>query len=165
MAKSKKSVRYSDSFEKPMRDRGNELNEPKSNLRYDYRPEDQYTDRAQERAIRRHEIRETYVGMYDNEQRRNQRAFARIRDMENEFYAGVDPLRRVELADGGMVREDHNAMANLSGRAIHCEYPQDGYYSTPYLDNQFRGTDPEHDDNGNSMARYLNPYVSFKSPR
>lgn len=156
MAKKRNS--YQDSFERPMRNRGEELNEPKSNLKYDYRPQDQYTDRAQERAPRRFEIREEYVQMYENEQRRNERAFARVRDMENEFYAGVDPRRRQEMADGGMVRENHKEMANLPRQAIHCEYPQSYYYATPYIDDSIRGLDDELDDNNNSFARYQNPY-------
>ncbi len=156
MAKKKDS--YQDSFERGMRNRGEELNEPRSNLKYDYRPQDQYTDRAQERAPRRFEIREEYKNMYDNEQRRNERAFARVRNMENEFYAGVDPRRRQEMADGGMVREDHVAMSNLPRQAIHCEYPQSYYYGTPYLDDTIRGIDDELDDNNNSFARYQNPF-------
>jgi hypothetical protein len=157
MAK-RKSVKYSDSFEKPMRNRGEEFNEPKSNLKYDYRPENVFSDEAQERAPRRHEIRAEYAAVYQNEQRRNERAFARVRDMENEFYAGLDPRRKQEMADGGMVREDLKAMANLPRQAIHCEYPQSYYYATPYLDDSIRGTDDEIDDDNSSMARFLNPY-------
>lgn len=156
MAKKRNS--YQDSFEKAMRNRGEELNEPRSNLQYDYRPENQYTDKAQERAPRRYEIREDYEKMYRNEQRRNERSFARVSDMSNEFFAGVDPRRRQEIADGGMIREDHVAMANLPRRAIHCEYPQSYYYSTPYLDDTIRGESDELDDNNNSFARYQNPF-------
>lgn len=158
MAKEKRSSKYADTFEKAMRNRGEELNEPKSNLQYDYRPQDQYTDKAQERAPRRYEIRDEYAQMYQNEQRRDQRAFARTRDMDNEFYAGADPRRRQEMAEGGMIREDHQSMANLPRQAIHTEYPQAGYYSTPYIDDTVRGESDELDDNNNSFARYQNPY-------
>ncbi len=154
----KKNNSYRDSFESPMRNRGEEFNEPRSNLKYDYRPENQYTDKAQERAPRRYEIREEYEKMYENEQRRNERAFARTRNMENEFYAGLDPRRRQEMADGGMVREDHQAMSNLPRQAIHCEYPQSYYYQTPYIDDTIRGENDQLDDNNNSFARYQNPY-------
>ena len=157
MAKEKKS-KYLDTFEKAMRNRGEELNEPTSNLQYDYRPQNQYTDQAQERAPRRYEVRDQYAKMYENEQRRDERAFARTRNMENEFYAGADPRRRQEMAEGGMVREDHNAMANLPRQAIHTEYPQAGYYSTPYIDDTIRGESDELDDNNNSFARHQNPF-------
>ena len=153
-----KNMKYKDSFERASRNRGEEFNEPVSSLRYDYRPENQYTDKAQERAPRRYEIRDEYDDMFQLEQRRGQRAFARTRDMENEFYAGLDPRRRSEMADGGMVKEDHNAMANLPRQAIHMEYPQAGYYTTPYIDDSVRGSDDELDDNNNSFSRYQNPY-------
>lgn len=145
-------------YSKRARNRGEDFSEPRSAVPYDYRPENQYTDRAQERAPRRHEIRDSYVAFYDLEQRRNQRSFQRTADMANEFFAGVDPRRKQELADGGMIREDHRAMANLPRMAIHCEYPRSQYYTTPYLDDTIRGTDEERDDNNSSMVRYLNPY-------
>ncbi len=135
-------------FAKPIRHRGEDINEPSRNMSYDYMTADQYQDRSQERAIKRHEARELYDKMYRLEQRRDQRAFNRIIDAENEFYAGIDPRRRSEIADGGMVREDHAAMANLSRQAIHCEYPRAGYYATPYIDDARRGVDPENDDDG-----------------
>ncbi len=56
---------------------------------------------------------------------------------------GVDPRRRQELADGGMVREDDRAMANLSEKAIHHEYPKLPYYSTPYNDSLVKSRKPQ----------------------
>ena len=104
-------------YKKAIRNRGEDIGYPMPPAQgYDYMPEDQYSDRSQQRAIRRHEVRNRYVQMYDLEQERSQRAFDRVRDMENEFFAGVDPRRRRELADGGMVREDHVAMANLPAK-------------------------------------------------
>ena len=49
------------------------------------------------------------------------------------FYANVDPRRKQEMMDSEMVREDHNAMANLSPVAIHCEFPKDDHLFSPYL--------------------------------
>jgi len=95
-----RKMKYEDTFRKAAGNRGEEFNEPQSNLRYDYRPENTYADVSQERAPRRHEMRGVYEDMYELEQRRNQRSFARTRDMSNEFFAGVDPRRRMELADG-----------------------------------------------------------------
>ena len=135
-------------FAKPIRNRGEDINEPARNMSYDYMPQDQYQDRSQERSIKRHEVRSVYDAMYQLEQRRDQRAFNRVTDASNEFYAGIDPRRRQEIGDGGMVREDHAKMANLSQQAIHCEYPKAGYYATPYIDSMLRGVDPENDDNG-----------------
>ena len=53
------------------------------------------------------------------------------------FYANVDPRRKQEMLDGEMIREDHNAMANLSPVAIHCEFPEDDHLFSPFLGNQY----------------------------
>jgi hypothetical protein len=149
-------------FRKSIRNRGEDIGYPLNpGPSYDKAPADQYTDKAQERAIRRHEARDVYAKQNELGQRRDQRAFSRTQQMENEFYAGIDPRRRQELADGGMIREDQNAMANLSPVAAHYEYPQAGYYQSPYIDGAVRGTNPSLDDNSDSMARKLNPVNKY----
>jgi len=163
MAKRNKN-KYQDTFEKASRNRGEEFNEPKTNYNYDYMPQDQYTDKAQERAIKRYEARNVYEDMYENNQQRDQRAFERVKNMENEFYAGVDPRRKIELGEGGMVREDRNAMANLPRQAIHCEYPQAPFYEKQYLDATVRGELDILDDDGSSKRRFQNPYRAFQHP-
>jgi hypothetical protein len=67
----------------------------------------------------------------EEQQREN---FARINDARSTFYAGIDPRRRREVADSGMVQEDPRAIANLSTVPIHREYTRFGFYSTPYID-------------------------------
>lgn len=122
------------------RNRGEDRSNERLSINYGFQKPDMDTPlQYQERAIRRHESRERYAEMYNLSEKRDQRAFARTTDMENEFYAGIDPRRRQELADGGIVQEDMNAMANLPRQAIHHEYPQAGYYSTPYIDDTVRG--------------------------
>jgi hypothetical protein len=54
--------------------------------------------------------------------------------MRHAFYTNIDPRRRQEMSDGGIVREDDSAMANLPRQAIHHEYPREGYYSSAVLD-------------------------------
>lgn len=156
MAKEKK-----DSYVRAKGNRGEDFDEPKRSMSYDYMPQDQYDARSQERQKRRDEVRSEYSAMYQLEQRRDQRAFDRTQDMSNEFYAGVDPRRRQEVADGGMIREDLNAMANLPRQAQHHEYPQAGYYSSPYLDDTVRGAPATPDDNGLVMDRFA-LYRKFK---
>ena len=155
MAKQKK-----DSYVRAKGNRGEDFDEPKRNMSYDYMPQAQYEDRSQERAKRRDEVRAEYSAMYQLEQRRDQRDFDRTRDMSNEFYAGVDPRRRQEVADGGMIREQRDAIANLPRIAQHHEYPQAGYYSSQYLDDTVRGQDSSPDDDGLVMERY-NLYRKF----
>ena len=61
---------------------------------------------------------------------------ARIKNMQNAFYAGLDPRRRKEVADSGMIQEDHRAMSNLPENFTHTEYPtrKTAFYSDPYID-------------------------------
>lgn len=81
-------------------------------------------------AIGRNQVARSYEEVFHDELAREDMKLRTTRYPE----MVVDPRRRQELADGGMVREDRNAMANLSGRAAHYEYPRLGYYSTPYID-------------------------------
>jgi len=152
MAKTIKN-NHLDGLARSNRNRGEDIGTPQSREMYDYRPSNQYLDKSQERAITRHEIREEYANVYQLEQERNQRAFERTKELRNEFFGGIDPRRRSEIADGGMVREDHLAMSNLPRQAIHCEYPQAPFYKTPYLDDTVRGYDSRLDDDGSSMRR------------
>jgi len=155
MAKEKKA-NHLEGYAKSIRNRGEDIGTAQSRQGYDYRPENQYTDRSQERAIRRHEVRQGYADVYDLEQERDQRTFERTQEKPNEFFRGLDPRRKIEIAEGGMIREDQQAMANLPRQAIHCEYPQAPFYSTPYLDDTVRGADKRRDDDGMPMTRFRN---------
>jgi hypothetical protein len=90
------------------------------------RPED---ENEQVVAPGRNQSRKAYEATFRDELHREDMKLSRIPYPEDT----CDPRRRQELADGGMVREDQNAMANLSPRAIHHEYPRLPYYSSPYI--------------------------------
>jgi ferredoxin len=64
----------------------------------------------------------------------DRRALARVSNPLSDIYAGIDPRRRQEMADSGMIRTDRNAMANCPTQAIHHEWPLVGYYQNPYID-------------------------------
>lgn len=66
--------------------------------------------------------------------RRNELINQRLRDIGFMNYAGTDYRRRQEIADGNMVQEDQNAMANLPRTARHYEYPKAGYFCNPFFD-------------------------------
>lgn len=154
MAKDRK-----DSYNKPTRNRGENVGKaPRPRNGYDYEISDQYQDRSQERPIKRREIRQEYDLMYRDAQERDQRAFDLIEQLDGEFWRGVDPRRRQEVADGGLIQEDHTQMANLPRRAIHHEYPKAGYYESPYIDDARRGDNSELDDDGVSDRRFLNKW-------
>lgn len=118
-------------FKRSMRNRGEDVGKP-----------DVAGSRVgPERTIRRKEIQNIYKEMHDLVRERDGRSMARVRSMENEFYAGIDPRRRQEIADGGMIEEDNKAMANLSPKARHYEYPKAGYYTSQYLDDMLQDID------------------------
>jgi hypothetical protein len=85
-------------------------------------------------AIGRNQSLNSYERVFHDELDREDMKLGKVRYPEHT----VEPRRRQELADGGMIREDHNAMANLSPRAISHEYPRLGYYATPYIDSMTR---------------------------
>ena len=73
--------------------------------------------------------------VWDEKQAQLQRLnFERVMSEASDLYAGIDPRRRREVADSGMVQEDHTKIANLPSRPIHTEYKRFGFYSTPYID-------------------------------
>lgn len=100
------------------------------NSSYDFSPNYE----ASERPINRKESREIYKDLNYKLQEHDQDALRRVRNMRSAFFAGLDPRRRQEVAEAGMIQEDENAIANLSPRFINREYPREGFYSTPYLD-------------------------------
>lgn len=62
-------------------------------------------------------------------------------------YAGVDARRRQEFEDGQMIKEDHNAMANMPQEVIMRFYPRPEYAKYD-LNDDIRGIDKQMDDDG-----------------
>jgi hypothetical protein len=67
------------------------------------------------------------------------RALARVADPASDWFAGLDPRRRQEVADSGMIRPDMKEMANCPRQAIHHEWPKIWYYQNPYIDDTVVG--------------------------
>ena len=89
---------------------------------------------AQARQRSRKEVRQSTKEWERKQEAYERLNFDRVNDRSSQLYAGIDPRRRREVADSGMVQEDHNAVANLSPIPIHREYTRFGFYSTPYID-------------------------------
>jgi hypothetical protein len=89
---------------------------------------------ASPRQKNRREVRESTAGWERKQEERQRFNFERVDRESSDLYAGIDPRRRREVADSGMVQEDPNAIANLPTRAIHHEYSRFGFYSSPYID-------------------------------
>lgn len=81
----------------------------------------------------RKEVRDVYHGYEVKRDIRNAVNYANVEEMYSCFYGGIDPRRRMEMADGGMVQEDQNAMSNLPTKGYQTQYPRAGYYSNPYI--------------------------------
>lgn len=58
----------------------------------------------------------------------------RERDIGSYYWHGIDPRRKQEYADGGMVSEDKMAMSNLSEKGYQLQYPKVSFYATPNID-------------------------------
>ncbi|RPJ66151.1 MAG: hypothetical protein EHM20_17650 [Alphaproteobacteria bacterium] len=87
-----------------------------------------------QRSVVRPEIESDYSAFNRDRDRSVENAYRRAREIGGEFGGGLDPRRRQEAADAGLIREDHTQMANLPRMAQHHEFPVGGYYMTPYLD-------------------------------
>lgn len=85
--------------------------------------------------ISRKENESRYEGLNEIGRVYNAMHIERTRNKLSEYYGGVDTRRKREVADGGMIREDNNAMANLPRQAIHCEYPDRfAFQQDPHID-------------------------------
>ncbi len=74
-----------------------------------------------------------------------------------EQYAGMEPRRRQELEDAGMIHEDHMAIANLPQNVMIKPYPKTGPYNPEILDDTIRGVDGQMDYDDNQRARHFYP--------
>lgn len=72
-------------------------------------------------------------------------------------YAGAEPRRRQEMADAGMIHEDHNAIANLPQEWRISAYPKTGPYMPEGLDDTLRGVDQQMDYDDSQRARHFYP--------
>lgn len=90
--------------------------------------------RGKGEALASQQLRSQYVDLYDDEKRLGEIVTDRENDMASFFWQGIDPRRRQEFADGGIIKEDYNAMSNCPTEPIHKEYPKITYYATPQSD-------------------------------
>lgn len=75
----------------------------------------------------------------------------------NEFYAGMEPRRRQELEDAGMIGEDPRAIANLPQQVMIKPYPRTGPYMPEGLNDDIRGVDDQMDYDDSQRARHWYP--------
>ncbi len=74
-----------------------------------------------------------------------------------ESYAGMEPRRRQELEDAGMIHEDHSAIANMPQNVMIKPYPKTGPYMPEGLDDTIRGVDDQMDYDDKKRAAHFYP--------
>ena len=89
---------------------------------------------AQLRQRSRREVRNATKVWEEKQEEVQREHIARINDRRSALFAGIDPRRRQEVADSGLVQEDRNAPANLSPIPVIKRYTRFSFYSTPYID-------------------------------
>jgi hypothetical protein len=73
----------------------------------------------------------------------------------SEHYAGMEPRRRQEMRDAGMLNEDHRAVANMPQDVKYHPYPKPDAYLPEGLDDTLRGIDRQIDlDYSRSMKSF-----------
>lgn len=99
-----------------------------------------------------------------NDSDRNDRAPERVGERQYEYrmnggaeyYAGMEPRRRQEMRDAGMITEDHRAIANMPQEVRYHAYPRVYGYLPEDLDDTLRGVDRQMDlDNDRKMRHYF----------
>jgi hypothetical protein len=73
----------------------------------------------------------------------------------SEMYVGYDPARKQEMEDGSMIREDHNAVANLPQHVIYHAWRNEPAYMHYHLDDTIRGIDKQIDTDEMDARRHF----------
>ena len=74
-----------------------------------------------------------------------------------EMYAGMEPRRRQELEDAGMIHEDHNQVANLPQGVMMRPYTYEGGYLPEDLDDTIRGVERQKNYDNKKKMDHLYP--------
>lgn len=74
------------------------------------------------------------------------------------YYEGPEMRRAQEMMDGGMIREDHAAIANLPQNVMMKPYPKTGPYLPEGVDDTIRGIDNQMDADDSQRQRYFGPH-------
>lgn len=72
-------------------------------------------------------------------------------------YEGMSGRRTQEMQDGGMIREDHNAIANMPQEVMIKPYRESGSYMPENLDDKISGIDRQIDLDDSHRNRHLAP--------
>lgn len=76
----------------------------------------------------------------------------------HDYYAGREGRMRQEKEDGDMLREDHNAMANMPQNIIMKYYPKSYGYLPEDLDDSIRGIDEQIRKDDSKRQEHFKPH-------
>jgi len=104
-------------------------------------------------------LNESHGGKGDSEHYKKARRGAEPHSFKvgYEPYAGMEPRRRQEMEDAGMIHEDHRAIANLPQNVMIKEYPKPGPYMPEGLDDTIAGVDRQMDYDDGKCAMNFYP--------
>lgn len=86
-----------------------------------------------------------------------EKAMYRKAKMNDGFYEGPEPRRRLEMQDAGMLYEDHNAIANLPQNVMIKAYPKTGPYLPEVLNDDLSGIDAQMDYDDSQRRSHFYP--------
>jgi len=79
-------------------------------------------------------------------------------NMDQGYYEGPMMRRKQEMEDGGMIREDRSAIANLPQEVMMKAYPKTGPYIPEDLDDTIRGVDMQMDSDDSLRRKTFAPH-------
>lgn len=90
--------------------------------------------RKEPKGISRKQVMQTGTVMNQREAQLERERFSLVESPESCFYGGIDPRRRKEASDFGLIREDRTACANLPKAPVMRSFKRFGWYCTPLID-------------------------------
>lgn len=73
------------------------------------------------------------------------------------YYEGEKSRRKQEMADAGMIHENHAEIANLPQEVMIKPYPMTGPYMPEKLDDTIRGVDKQMDHDDAMAKKHMKP--------
>lgn len=73
-------------------------------------------------------------------------------------YEGHAGRRRQEMADAGMIHEDHSAIANLPQGVMIKDWPSGGSYTPENINDTISGVNRQMNEDGSKRARHERPH-------
>lgn len=80
------------------------------------------------------------------------------RGVSEGYYSGHADRRHQEMQDGGMIREDHSAIANMPQEVMIKPYPAERDYMPEMIDDTIRGVDAQMGEEQSKRKAHFRPH-------